>query len=175
VNLALRRLLDAHPRGSTPLATSLDLYRELKTVTPAQYQPLLHDLLAANTYWELSATHAKARQANNGRWQVTLDVHARKLLIDDAGTEIERPLDEWIEIGVYPGPARRQENRDVILGKQMYLAKHRITNATQTITVTVPREPGHVGVDPRALLVDLRQRDNFVDVTRGNSRQAATP
>ena len=38
VNLALRRLLDAHPPGSTPLATSLDLYRELKAVTPTQYQ-----------------------------------------------------------------------------------------------------------------------------------------
>ena len=36
--------------------------------------------------------------------------------------------------------------------------------AAQTITVVVPGEPGHVGVDPRALLVDVRPRDNFVDV-----------
>ena len=167
VNLALRRLLDAHPPGSTPLATSLDLYRELEAVTPARYQPLLHDLFAANTYWELSATRARTAQTSDGRWQVTLDLRARKLLVDDAGAEIERPLDEWVEIGVYPGAARRQENRDVILGKPMYLEKHRITQATQTITVTVPREPGHVGVDPRALLVDVRPRDNFVDVVRG--------
>ena len=32
----------------------------------------------------------------------------------------------------------------------------------------VPGEPGHVGVDPRALLVDVRPRDNFVDVARGD-------
>ena len=49
----------------------------------------------------------------------------------------------------------------------MYLRKHRINQATQTITVTVPREPGHAGIDPRALLVDVRPRDNFVNVARG--------
>ena len=166
VNLALRRVLDAHPPGSTPLATTLDLYRELQAVTPAQYQPLLHDLLAANTYWELSATQARAKQLADGRWQVAIDVRARKLLVDDAGAETDRPLDEWIEIGVFPGPARKHENGEVILGKPVYLEKHRITQATQTIVVTVPREPGHAGVDPRALLVDVRPRDNFVDVTR---------
>ena len=164
VNLALRRLLDAHPPGSTPLATTLDLYRELKGVTPTQYQPLLHDLFAANTYWELSASQAQAKKSGDGRWQVTVDLRARKLLVDDAGAEIERPLDEWVEIGVFPGPARKAENGEVILGKPMYLKKHRIDKATQTITVMVPGEPGHVGVDPRALLVDVRPRDNFVDV-----------
>ncbi len=166
VNLALRRLLDAHPPGSTPLATTLDLYRELKAVTPTQYQAVLHDLFAANTWWELAASQAQAKQLGDGRWQVTLDVRARKTLVDDAGTEHEQALDEWVEIGIYPGAARRQENREVIVGKPMYLQKHRLTRAAQTITVIVPNEPGHAGVDPRSLLVDLRVRDNFVDVAR---------
>jgi hypothetical protein len=164
VNLALRRLRDAHPPGSTPLATTLDLYRELKAVTPVQYQAVLHDLFAANTYWELSATQAQAKPVGDGRWQVTLDLRARKLDVDDAGAEIGRPLDEWVEIGVYPGAARKAENGEVIVGKPIYLKKHRIDKSAQTITVVVPREPGHVGVDPRALLVDVRPRDNFVDV-----------
>jgi ABC-type transport system involved in multi-copper enzyme maturation permease subunit len=164
VNLALRRLLDAHPPGSVPLATTLDLYRELQAVTPAMYRPVLHDLFAANTYWELSTSQARARKTRDGRWQLTLDVRARKLLVDDAGAEIQRPLDEWVEIGVFPGPARKQENGEVVLGKPMYLGKHRLTAAQQTIVVMLPRAPGHVGVDPRALLVDLRPRDNVMDV-----------
>ncbi|NUS59475.1 MAG: ABC transporter permease [Lysobacter sp.] len=165
VNLALRRLLDAFPPGHTPRATTLDLYRELKVVTPPQYQGVLHDLFAANTYWELSASQAHTRKLGDGRWQVTLDLRARKLLVDDTGAEIDQPLDEWVEIGVYPGEAQRQENREVILVKPLYLQKHRLTNAAQTIVVTVPREPGHVGVDPRALLVDVKPRDNFTDVS----------
>jgi ABC-2 type transport system permease protein len=46
----------------------------------------------------------------------------------------------------------------------MYLGKHRITAATQSVTVVVPDEPGHVGVDPRSLLIDVRPRDNFVEL-----------
>jgi ABC-2 type transport system permease protein len=167
VNLALRRLLDAHPAGSTPLATSLDLYRELQAVTPAQYHGVLHDLFAVNAYWELSATQARAKKLADGRWQLTLDLRARKLLVDDTGAEHAQPLDEWVEIGIYPGAAKKQENRQVIVGKPMYLEKHRITRATESITVVLPSEPGHVGVDPRSLLIDVKPRDNFVDVVAG--------
>ncbi|MCC8362137.1 hypothetical protein LK996_03485 [Lysobacter sp. A6] len=163
INLALRRLLEAHPPGHTPRATTLDLYRELKAVTPTRYRPVLHDLFAANTYWEFSASQARAVKTADGRWQVTLDARARKLVVDDTGAEIERPLDEWVEIGVFTGPARR-ENGEVIPGKPIYLAKHRIHQANQAIVVTVPEAPGHVGIDPRALLVDVKPRDNFADI-----------
>lgn len=172
VNLALRRLLDAHPRGSTPLATSLDLYRELQAVTPTKYRGVLHDLFAVNAYWQLAATQAKAKKLSDGRWQLTLDLRARKLVVDEAGAEHEQPLEEWIEIGVYPGAAKKQENREVIVGTPMYLEKHRITSATESITVVVPDEPGHVGVDPRSLLIDVKPRDNFVDVLGGTSTAA---
>ena len=164
VNLALRRLLDAHPRGSTPLATSLDLYRELQAVTPARYRGVLHDLFAVNAYWQLSATQARAKKLADGRWQLTLDLRASKLVVDETGAEQVQPLEEWVEIGVYPGAAKKQENRQVIVGTPMYLEKHRITRATETISVVVPSAPGHVGVDPRSLLIDVKPRDNFVDV-----------
>ena len=71
---------------------------------------------------------------------------------------------------MYPGATRQQDNGDVMLAKPIYLAKHHVTTAHQTIVVTVPSEPGHVGVDPRGLLVDVRPRDNFVDVSRAGER-----
>lgn len=52
----------------------------------------------------------------------------------------------------------------MILGTPMYLRKHRITRTMETITLELPREQGHVGVDPRSLLVNVRARDEFVDV-----------
>lgn len=166
VNLALRRLLDAHPPGRTPLATTIDLYRELQAVTPQRYRGVLHDLFAANAYWELSATHSRTRKLDDGRWELTLDVRARKFSVDEDGAEHQQVLDEWVEVGVYPGAAKRQENRQVIMGSPLYLEKHHITKPAQTITVIVSGEPGHAGIDPRSLLVDLRPRDNFVDVSR---------
>lgn len=169
INLALRRLLAAHPRGGAALPTTLDLYRELQAVTPARYRGVLHDLFAVNAYWELAATQAKARKLPDGRWQLTLDLSARKLIVDLTGEERGQPLDEWVEIGVYPGPAKKREDRQVILGTPMYLKTHHLTRATETITLELPREPGHVGVDPRALLIDLKPRDNFVDVARAGN------
>ncbi len=171
VNLALRRLLEKHPHGSTQLATTLDLYRELQAVTPNDYRGLLHDLLAANAYWELSATRSTKRSTATGRWDLTVELQARKLVVDDAGAEIDQPLDEWVEVGVFAGPARKQENGQVVMGKPMYLKKHRLRDARQTITISVPREPGHVGIDPRTLLFDVRPRNNFVEV--GNGERAA--
>ncbi len=167
VSLALRRLLDAHPPGSAPRLTSLDLHAQLKAVTPPQYRALLRDLFETNTYWELSATQARKRKLPDGRWLVALDVRARKRIVDETGAAFDQPLDEWIEVGVFPGPARRHENGEVIPGKPMYLQKHRVTRAQQTITVIVPAEPGHAGIDPRTLLVDVRPRDNIIDVAGG--------
>ena len=166
VNVALRRFLDTHPAGAATLPTSLDLFRELKAATPTRYQPLLHDLFTTNTYWELAAGEATARPRPDGRWDLTLELRARKFDVDAAGAEHPRELDEWVEVGVYPGPAQRTEGMEVVPGKPMYLRRHHLTAARQTITVTLPKEPGHAGVDPRSLLVDLRQRDNFVDVTK---------
>jgi aminopeptidase N len=173
VNLALRRLLEAHPRGSVPLATSLDLYRELQAVTPPRYRGVLHDLFEVNAYWELSATRASKRKLADGRWELTLDLRARKLVVDEAGAEHAQPLDEWIEIGVYPGAAQRLENRQVIVGTPLYLARHHLTRASDTLRIVVPHEPGHTGVDPRSLLIDVRPRDNFVDV-EATGRAAST-
>ena len=108
VNAALRRLLEKHRPGEAPLATTLDLYRELQAVTPDSLQYLLHDLFEVNTFWELETERATAEQTAAGTWQVTLDVRARKVVVDSAGVETEVPMDEWVEIGVFaPAEAGR--------------------------------------------------------------------
>lgn len=53
VNTALRRLNEKHRSGAPPLATTLDLYRELQAVAPGSLKPLLRDLLEVNTFWQL--------------------------------------------------------------------------------------------------------------------------
>lgn len=69
---ALRRVVEKHGSGMPPLPTSLDLYRELKAVTPESYQSLLHDLFEANIFWDLETERATAQQTAAGDWQVTI-------------------------------------------------------------------------------------------------------
>ena len=85
---------------------------------------------------------------------MTLDVDARKVVIDEAGVETILPMDDWVEIGVY-GEGGRLEP---------YVQKHRIRSGKQTITVTVASKPTRAGIDPRFLLVDWATGDNVDEV-----------
>ena len=147
VNSALRRLLEAHRVGAGALATSLDLYHELEAVTPDSLQYLLHDLFAANTWWEFKTMRATASEMDSGSWQVTLDVRARKVVVDSMGAETELPMDDWIQVGVFA-----QGEPDDELGKPLEVQMRRVRSGEQTITVSVPQEPVLAGIDPYHLL-----------------------
>jgi hypothetical protein len=140
----------------------VDLYRELQGVTPESFQYLLHDLFEANTFWDLETKRASARQTAAGTWQVTLDVRARKLVVDEAGTETEVPMDELVPLGVFTSRAPGEAS-----GKPLYLQPHRIRTGEQTITVTVSEQPAEVGIDPDYLLhnFDGEVLDNVSGVT----------
>jgi ABC-2 type transport system permease protein len=159
VNLAFRRLRERHGSGAAPPATSLDLYRQLQTVTPDSLRPLLHDLFEKNTFWDLATERATAERTAAGTWRVTLRVRARKVTVDPAGVETEQPMNEWVEVGVFAPTGRGSE-----FGETLYLRRHRIRSGEQTITVTVPRRPSDAGIDPYLVLIDLERFDNVEEV-----------
>ena len=84
-----------------------------------------------------------------------MEVEAQKVAADVAGKEREVPIVEMIEIGIFT-PARPGE----VLGKPLYVRKHRVRSGTQTITVTVPEKPARGGIDPYNLL-DWEEGDNI--------------
>ena len=159
VHTALRRLVETHRPPEAPLATMLDLYRELQAVTPDSFKPLLRDLFEVNTVWDFETERATAKQTAGGSWQVTLDVMARKVVFDEAGIETVVPMEEWVEIGVFGAPAKGHTE----LSAPLYLQKQRIRSGAQTITVTVPRKPLLAGIDPHHLLdwVESGDDDNI--------------
>src|SRR5688572_23173226 len=161
VNGALRALVE---KKASSLATTLDMYRELQAVTPDSLQPLLHDLFEVNTFWTFDTKQATAMQTETGDWQVTLDVEAHKVVADSAGRETEQPIGEWVEIGIF-APAGPGE----ILGKPLYVQKHRLRSGTQKITVTVPQKPARGGIDPYNLL-DWEEGDNIEPIAVAGER-----
>lgn len=78
------------------------------------------DLFEANTFWELKANQVTAKQVESGAWEVTLDVQARKVVVNPAGFEIEIPMDDLVEVGVFAGA---QNGR---LGEPLYQQMHRV-------------------------------------------------
>ena len=158
VNAALRRLFEKHASGAPPLPTSRDLLRELQAVTPPAIQPLLADLFEANTFWQLAAEGATAQQDESGNWRVTLDVKARKVVVDIKGAETEVPMDDLVEVGVFAGA------EDGGRGKPLYLRMHRIRAGKERITLTVNEKPARAGIDPRNLLIDVTSGDNLFEL-----------
>ncbi|AHM58685.1 putative membrane protein [Flammeovirgaceae bacterium 311] len=158
VNSALRRMLQNYTT-EPPLPTTLDLYKELQAVTPDSLYYLVHDLFAANTYWELKTEQASAKQTKAGSWQLRLEVDARKLTVDSMGVATDIPMHDWIEIGVYGARAAGESQ-----AKVLYLQKHRIHSGRQTILLQVAEQPSRAGIDPRHLLIDLKMDDNSIKI-----------
>jgi ABC-2 type transport system permease protein len=154
VNAALRRFLEKYRRSGPPYPTSLDLYAELRAVTPPSLHYLLTDLFETITLWELKTQAATARRTPDGKYEVTLEVTAQKMRADSVGVETPTPMDDFLEVGVFmPG----QDDA-------AYLARHRIRSGKQTIRIIVPRAPSRAGVDPHRKLIERERGDNVVAV-----------
>jgi ABC-2 type transport system permease protein len=156
VNTALRRLLEKHRAGVPPYPTALDLYSELRTVTPDSLHSLLADLFEEITLWDVRAEAVRVEPSGTGEYRVTLDVVARKVRADSIGIETQIPMDDLVEIGVFAGGGAG--------GDPLYLRQHRIRGGRQSITVTVPRAPASAGVDPYRKLIQREPDDNIVKV-----------
>lgn len=157
VNAALRAFFERFHDAAPPYPTARDLYAELRAVTPEELHPLLADLFETVTLWDVKTTSAAVERNTVGEYVVTLEVVARKLRADRDGAESEVPMDDMVEIGVFaPGEER--------LGEALHLERHRIRSGSQTIRVTVPREPARAGVDPYRRMIDRNRDDNVVDV-----------
>ena len=154
VNAALKQLLDKHASGAVPLATSLDLYRELQAVTPADMKPMLADLFATNTFWDVAVRDARAEAIGPGQWQVTLDVDARKVTVDTNGVETDVPMDEFIAVGAFGVGAE----------PVLHSEYQRVRTGRQRISFTTPFRPARAGIDPRHLLIDTKGNDNVTNV-----------
>jgi ABC-2 type transport system permease protein len=158
VNTALRRYLEKYRDAGPPYPTALEQYAELRAVTPDSLQYLLKDLFETVTLWDLKTERASAQPTGTGGYQVVIEVVAKKTRADSVGTETEVPMNDLVEIGVF---ARSDGDG---LGTPLYLQRHRIRSGKQTITITVPREPGRAGIDPYGKLIGREREDNVADV-----------
>ncbi|WP_300528287.1 M1 family aminopeptidase [Maricaulis sp.] len=162
VNRAMRRLIDDRAFSSEPYATTLDFLNILREEAGPEWETMIHDFFERIVLFDLQVTEATASEREDGRWDVAIEVEARKFSADGEGQQTEEPIDYMIDIGVF--------NRDLegaISGSDhvLYMDKHQVNETTMRFEFTVDEEPQYVGIDPYNKLVDRNSDDNLSRVT----------
>jgi hypothetical protein len=169
VNRALRNLILRYAYAPPPYPTSYALVDALREQTPPNLQYLIKDLFEDITLFSNRTLEAKAVKRADGKYDVTINVEARKFKADATGNESEVPVDDWIDIGAFAKPARGRKYGDTLYRERMH-----ITQRNSTFTFTTPQPPEKAGIDPFALLIDRIPEDNVKNVTMksGPAQQA---
>ncbi len=161
VNRALRHLIRDYAFRGAPYPASKDFIADLRAEVGPQHQQLITDLFEKITLYDLRAVHASSKRRPDGRYDVTLQVSARKLYANGQGKETEAPLDEPFDVGLFDKEPGKVDfgPRDVILFKHLPVRSGR-----QSFTFTVDRAPRFAGVDPYNKAIDRNADDNIVTV-----------
>jgi len=161
VNRALQSLLRDYAFKGPPYPRSTDLIDRLRAETPPEHQELITDLFQRITLYDLKVEQGRAKRRADGKWDVSIDIAARKLYADPKGKETEAPLDAVVDVGVFTAmPGNKGFTDDSVL----ILERKRVQTGKQTLTFVVDREPKFVGFDPYNKYVDRDSDDNVQPV-----------
>jgi hypothetical protein len=130
----------------------------LRAQTPSEYQYLLDDGFNRIVLYDNKAISATSKKLPDGRYEVMLDVQARKAQSDGNGVETPMPLADYIDIGVFKG-AKDEE-------KPLYMRREKLSQERQRFTIVVDEPPTRAGIDPYNKLIDRISDDNMIDVTQ---------
>lgn len=161
LNRALHKFLQAKAFQQPPYTTSVELLDFIRAKAKPEQQALITDLFEKISFYDNRVIAASAKKRSDGRYDVTLQLHAAKLYADGIGKETPATLDDWIEVGVFARGASGKERDE----KTLYLQRHHITSGDPTLTVTVDGEPYEAGFDPYNKLIDRVSADNRKRVT----------
>jgi hypothetical protein len=165
LNRALAGFIKQTAFQEPPYTNSIELLSFIEKATPDSLKYLVNDLFKEITLYENRITAATYTAAGNNTYKVNLQVNARKYVADSLGYEQEKPMNDWIEIGIFGEPNSPSRNN-----LPLYLAKHRLTGGQNTIELLITGKPARAGIDPYFKLIDRNPDDNMITI-RPNRRK----
>ena len=159
LNAMLKQFLIDKGFQQPPYTTSQEFMDAMSKAFGPRWQPLLNDFFWKITLFDNRITDARATKLADGKYAVTMKVHAGKFYVDGTGKETVAKPDIPIDIGVFAAPV---DGKD---GAPLYLQKRLLPNGDSTLTVTVSGKPAQAGIDPYNELIDKVSSDNRRAVT----------
>ncbi|QSX77940.1 ABC transporter permease/M1 family aminopeptidase [Agrilutibacter solisilvae] len=156
VNRALKKFLQDKGFQQAPYTTSAELLTYLRAEAKPEQQALITDLFEKISFYDNRVETATAKKRADGKYEVTLELHADKRYADGKGKETAGKLDDWIEVGVFgQGKTGEEADRPVL-----YMERVHVTSAKPKLTVVVDQLPYEAGFDPYNKLIDRVSADN---------------
>lgn len=144
-----------------PYTTTREFLSDLREEAGPAWSGLITDLFDKITLFDNRVVAATARKRPDGKYDVTLKLHAAKFYADGVGKETPTPLDIPVDIGVFArAPDGKEPHEKVLL-----LEKRTVADGDSSVTLTVDGEPFEAGIDPFNKLVDRVADDNRIHVT----------
>jgi ABC-type transport system involved in multi-copper enzyme maturation permease subunit len=154
--LVQHRYANADSTLDVPYPDTRDLVAALRAQTPAEYQYLIDDGFDRIVLYDNKAVSASSHKRADGKYEVSIEVQARKTQVDGEGAESAMPLADYIEIGVFKGSKDEP--------KPLFLEKRKLTQEHETFNIVVDEMPTRAGIDPLNKLIDRIPEDNQTEV-----------
>ena len=161
LNRALKKFLEAKTYQQAPYTTSAELLDFIRAEARPDQQALITDLFEKISFYDNRVEAATAKKRADGKYEVTLKLHAAKRYADGKGKETAGKLDDWVDVGVFARGKSTDEHDEKVL----YLQRHHVTTENPTVTVVVDGMPYEAGFDPYNKLIDRVSSDNRKKVT----------
>lgn len=155
VNAALRSFLEEFRYAEPPYPNSLDFLRHLEPRVPDSLKYLVDDWFKKITLYDFRLTEARAEKLDNGKYEISMDIEARKFYADTLGAETPAKLNEWVDIGVYADSDEEE---------LMKWERIQMTNEKDTYKLVVDSLPAKAAVDPRRMLIERVIKDNVKSI-----------
>ncbi|RYD58005.1 MAG: hypothetical protein EOP56_06955 [Sphingobacteriales bacterium] len=149
LNNAIQRFLQQHGFKSDPYPVTLDLVKEIRRVTPDSMQYFITDNFEKIIFYDNQINKATV-QNKEGKHLVMVEFTGAKKSADSAGKESAVAMNDFVELGVL-------DKNDSLL----YVQRYRVKNGKSTLSMAVSQKPHKVVIDPRHLLFDKKNDDDF--------------
>lgn len=158
VNQILKTITDRHRDTNKLEANSIELLQEIYNATPAEQHTLIDDWFKRVITYDLSVIDSSYRKLENGSYEVTFSIKAKRFETLDSGEIKEILINEPIKIGVFSKhPSEVTKDDNSILNYE----SHRITQELTNIKIVVKEKPVYVSIDPYGTRSDDNLTDNL--------------
>jgi len=162
VNAALRKLIAKYAFKAAPYPSTTDFLAMLREEAGPGFDRQIEDQFDRITLYDLKATDAKGKKREDGKYEVSFTVEAKKLYADGQGKETEQPLDEAFEVGAFTvEPGKKGYSKEAVLDVE----RRPLKSGKQEVTLVLESVPKLVGIDPFNKRIDRNSDDNLTPVT----------